>query len=237
MGKHFLWLAVLPGLVMGVCLLGQGEKRETVAVFSPAETEPACTAQTAPTQTLSGGLEETDLVCRGLYCYDGPFLEDGSREERTGVTALMLENTGTHGIAYAVVEVVREGELLRFEVSRLPPRATVLVLEKSGAAYTQGAVRECQCIVYIPGSFDYAAGEVRVENDGQNVTVTNLTDRPMSCVRVYYKQHIGDADMYVGGITFSAAAEDLQPGETRILDARYYVPGYALTVAVEVEYG
>lgn len=238
MGKRYLWVwmaVILPGIVIGSRLLWQGGGPEQVAVFSPqtAATEPA---ETAGTVTMPCVLEGTDLVCQELVRYDGPFLEDGSREETSAVTALLLRNTGTKGIDYAQIVLNRAGQELVFEVSCIPPRATVLVLEKGRTAYIPEGVQSCENRACIPGSFDFAAGEVWVDDNGNDLTVTNLTDRPMACVRISYKQHIGDADIYVGGITYSVLTEDLQPGECRAVDARYYVPGYAEVVAVEVTY-
>lgn len=239
MGKRYLWVwmaVVLSGLAMGTNLLRRTEQRDPVAVFSP-QMEATGPAETESRVTMPWALEGTDLVCQGLVSYDGLFLEDGSREETAAVTGLLLQNTGTNGVDYAQIVLTRQGGELVFEVSCIPPRATVLVLEKNRTEFTREDVQGWECRVFIPGSFDFAAGEVWVDDDGENMTVTNLTQWEMQCVRVYYKQHTGAEDVFVGGITYSVCIEDLQGGECRTVDAGYYVPGYAAVVAVEVVYG
>jgi hypothetical protein len=67
------------------------------------------------------------------------------------------------------------------------------------------------------------------------MTVTNLTAEVMPCVRVFYKQHEGASDLYVGGITYSAVIPDLQPGETRQITPYRYANGYSAVVAVVID--
>lgn len=43
--------------------------------------------------------------------------------------------------------------------------------------------------------------QVRVTDNGDNsLTVTNLTQEPIVCVRVFYKYYMEDLDVYVGGL-------------------------------------
>ena len=65
--------------------------------------------------------------------------------------------------------------------------------------------------------------------------VTNLTEQEMDCVRIYYKHHEGENDLYVGGITYSAVIPNLSPGETRSITPYRYASGYAQVVAVVPE--
>lgn len=203
------------------------------------------TADPEPTYVQTGNMEGeglpcqlkyTPLVARQLASYDGPYLEDGSEEELVGVAALVVENTGTIGIEYVQVVVSQGQQELVFDATYIPPRGTVLILEKNRVLYTPEPVTGCRCRTLIPGSFDWEKESIRIQpGEGFGMTVTNLTDKPMSYVRVFYKQHEGAADLYVGGITFSAVIPDLQPGETREIIPYRYADGYSAVVAVVID--
>lgn len=181
-------------------------------------------------------LQYTTLVARQLAAYDGPYLEDGSDEELVDVAALVLENTGTIGMEYVQVVLQQGGRELVFDVTYVPPRGTVLILEKNRAAYSTDPVESCRCRTLISGNFDWEKEKIRIDSgDGFGMAVTNLTDIPMSYVRVFYKQHEGAADLYVGGITYSAVIPDLQPGETRQITPYRYADGYSAVVAVVID--
>ncbi len=176
----------------------------------------------------------TDLVCRSLACYDGAYLEDGSDEEMIGVTALVLENTGETGIRRAQVVVLRDGQKLYFEASYIPPKGTVLVLEKNGAAYEGSGFDSCYCLTLIPGDFDRCEDRISVQEEASGLLVTNLTDSEITRVCLYYKQYYAQSALYLGGITYSTELYCLQPGESRSIRPYHFAAGYAQVVAAEV---
>jgi hypothetical protein len=153
-----------------------------------------------------------------------------------GVAALLVRNTGTVGIEYARITLQQNGREMTFDATYIPPKGSVLLLEEEKQPYTDAPVTQCRYRTVIPGDFDLSKREIRIEEEGMgSLKVTNLTDQPMGCVRVFYKHHEGQADLYVGGITYSVVIPDLQPGETRIITPYRYACGYALVVAVVEE--
>lgn len=181
-------------------------------------------------------LQYTSLVACMLTSYEGPYLDDGSEENVIGVAALVLQNTGTIGIEYARIVLIQNGQQLVFDATYIPPKSTVLLLEENKAVYSDAPVTQCRCRTVIPGVFDWAQRTVRIQEEGMcGLKVTNLTDREINCVRVFYKHHNGEEDMYVGGITYSAVIQNLKPGETRLISPYRYASGYAQVVAVVEE--
>ncbi len=249
--KRFWWSWIL------VFLLGLGVGRLAVPEYMlpdtdspsfsqpPASLEATRPAPTEPTVIQVGGsqqgdlpqaLQYTSLVARDLVGYDGPYLEDGSEEELIGVAALLLENTGSIGIEFAQIIVAQEGRELVFDATYIPPRSTVLVLEKNRRAFFRDPVESVRCRTLIPGSFDWAKDSILTEpGEGFSLQVTNLTDRSFRFVRVFYKQFDGPEDLLIGGITFSAVIPDLAPGETRVITPYRYANGYSSIVAVVTE--
>ena len=181
-------------------------------------------------------LEYTSLVAQKLIAYEGAYLEDGSEEAVTDVAALILENTGTIGIEYAQIILVQDGKELSFDATYIPPKSTILLLEENKQPYSPATVTACRCRTVIPGVFDRAERTVAIKETGMcTLEVTNLTDQTISGIRIYYKHHEGENDLYVGGITYSTVIPDLAPGETRSITPYRYASGYAQVVAVVPE--
>lgn len=208
----------------------------TTAPTMPAKDPEPTYVQTDNQEGLPWNVKFTPLVARQLVSYDGPYLEDGTEEELIGVAALMVENTGTIGIEYVQLVVNVGQQELVFDATYIPPRGKILILEKNRQPYTRETVTGCRCRTLIPGTFDWEKERVSLQpGEGFSMEVTNLTDEPMSYVRIFYKQHEGESDLYVGGITLSAVVPDLQPGETRQITPYRYANGYSGVVAIVVD--
>ena len=207
----------------------------TTPTLPAKEPEPTY-VQTGYQEGLPCNVKYTPLVAWQLMSYDGPYLEDGTEEELIGVAALVVENTGTIGIEFVQLVVSQGQRELVFNATYIPPRGTVMILEKERQSYTRETVTGCKCRTLIPGTFDWEKGNIHIEpGNGFSMAVTNLTEETMPYVRVFYKQHEGESDLYVGGITFSAVIPDLQPGETREITPYRYANGYSAVVAVVID--
>jgi hypothetical protein len=148
----------------------------------------------------------------------------------------VLENTGTTGIEYARIVLMQNGQELTFDATYIPPKSTILLLEENKKPYSAAPVAACRCRTVIPGVFDRAERTVEIKETGMcTLEVTNLTDQKIDSVRVFYKHHEGKDDLYVGGITYSTAIPELEPGETRSITPYRYASGYAQVVAVVPE--
>ena len=111
-----------------------------------------------------------------------------------------------------------------------------MLLEENKSPYCDAPVTQCRYRTVIPGDFDMSQREVRIEEEGLgSLKVTNLTEEPMHCVRVFYKQYDAQRDVYIGAMTYSAVINGLRPGETKMLVPYGYVSGYAKVVAVVAE--
>ena len=82
-------------------------------------------------------------------------------------------------------------------------------------------------------AMEMSEDQVRVTDNGDNsLTVTNLTQEPIVCVRVFYKYYMEDLDVYVGGIAYTAKVTDLQPGEEVQIIPSHYAAGSSRIVMV-----
>jgi len=247
--KRMWWVTIVVfALGIGVgCGIAQLGSRGNKTLPIPAATLPTSAQKpTRPNVEQVGGpvdsagfpfaLEYTSLVAQKLVAYEGAYLEDGSEENVEDIAALVLENTGTTGIEYAQIVLIQNGQELTFDATYIPPKSTILLLEEHKKPYSATPVTACRCRTVIPGVFDRAERTVQIKEAGMGtLEVINLTDQKMDCVRVFYKHHEGKNDLYVGGITYSVAIPELEPGETRSITPYRYASGYAQVVAVVSE--
>jgi len=179
-------------------------------------------------------IEDTPLVVECPVCYDGPFTEAEGDAPIANGFALLLRNTSDMEILLAQVKLQKEQQQYCFEGSHIPPQASILLVENSGASWAGETFDLCT------GTVEYAEHESLpetvvqiVDADMGAVAITNLTQEPLADLRLYYKNYLPDANIYVGGSTFTKTVETLSPGQTLYLPLDYYASGYSRIMKVE----
>lgn len=202
--------------------------------FYPASTQ-AATAVPDATAATDIRRPHASVIANRLISYDGPFLEDGTQEELIGVAALELRNTGDSVVEF-VQAVVQQGQRqLRFEATFIPPGGTVLVLEADRMRYTDEPITDFQCPAIV-GLEEQGWQGIKVEPQGEcGLTVTNLSQQKIGCVRVFYKQYYEAEGVYLGGITYCLVVTQLMPGESRSISPYRFATRYSRVVAVTAE--
>ena len=177
-------------------------------------------------------IPNADLTIQNIASYDGIFLEDGSDVTVSGVSSAILVNTGVSDVEFAKITLDCNGTTIAFEVSDLPAGASVAVQESSRAPYESGTYRNCVADV-AHNSLTQSSGQISVqENEDGSLTVSNLTDSLIPCVRVFYKFYMSDENVYVGGITYTAKLTDLEAGSSQTIIPSHYSLGYSKVVMV-----
>ena len=160
------------------------------------------------------------LVIQKLDSYDGPFLEDGSDRDVSGVCAMVVKNAGSKAVEYAKITLTQGDRTLSFTVSGLRAGASTVAQESKAASYSKEKYNECTAEVAELSSFEMSSDAVKVtENEDGTLNVTNLTQQTIPCVRVFYKFCMTPGSIYVGGITYTAKLTDLAPGQTQQVTA------------------
>lgn len=171
-------------------------------------------------------VEGTTLTIQNINSYDGIFLEDGSDTEAEGITAMLVENTGDTNIEYAEITVKCDDQQLEFVLSDLPAGASAIVQEKNKAPYSGGIYTDCRGTAAQLDEFEMSEDKVQVEEMGNgSLQVTNLTDKEIPCVRIFYKFYMAEEDAYVGGITYVAKLTSLEAGSSQSVSPSHYSAG------------
>ena len=177
-----------------------------------------------------------DLVAEQLLRYDGPFFENGSREEVTDVAALILRNAGEEGVEAATIFLFQEGNRLVFEATQIPPGAAVLVLERDCKLYTGEPLVDCSGFAEKESTGWFPNAFVAIQNtDMGSISVMNRTDQHMQGIRLYYKTAYEGGLFYLGGITYETEIGELAPGEHAYASPEHYASGSSKIVRVLFE--
>ena len=159
----------------------------------------------------------TDLLAVTAMDYSGPFWEDGSNQEVSGVAALVVENQGGLVVSGGAVIVELEKDWLVFEISFLPPGGKVLVLEKDRKSYS--TVSAVTCYGWTREEYPENPGLVSVETVGlRGLTLTNHTGCTVPSIQLHYKNYDPETEMFLGGISYCITEDDLMPREVRTLN-------------------
>ena len=144
-------------------------------------------------------LEGTSLVAERLAAYDGPFIEDGTNDEVTGIAALVLRNAGAETVTQADILLEQGSQQLAFHADTIPPGMTVLVLEANRGTYSMTA---CTAACATAQTREYPKIPLDVEPCGLGILrETNPTQSPLYGICLYHKQWQDPPGILVGGIS------------------------------------
>ena len=178
-------------------------------------------------------IPNTGLTIQNIASYDGIFLEDGSDSSVSGIYSIALKNTGSMDVEFARITLSCNGMPITFELSDLPSGATVVAQEINQTAYQDGTYRDCNADIAEIDGLEQSAGQISVKENGDgSLLVSNLTDSPIPCVRIFYKFYMSDEDVYVGGITYTAKLTDLEAGGSQTIIPSHYSHGYSKVVMI-----
>ena len=175
----------------------------------------------------------TGITVQNISSYSGIYVEDGSDQEISNVSAMQMYNSGSSAVEYVSVSVKCNGEQLEFEASDIPAGASVMVQEKNKKAYQSGTYTECVGTAAKVDGFGMSEDKVQVTpNDDNAFTVTNLTEETIPCVRIFYKLYMEDKGIYVGGITYNVKVTELKAGTSQTVSPSHYAQGYSRLMMV-----
>lgn len=209
--------ALMLASVLTAC--GGGEDAPTVQLsqsFDPAGgaeaapgTDSAPAADAAETGvTLPYELADGRLIVRSFFQSTMPNL-DGDGELGEDLGTLEVENVSGQFLVEARITVrLSDGTDLTFVVTNLPAGQTVWVFNAEGASIDlQPECTEILCETEFASAPDVMSESLSFAVDGTAVTVTNLTDEPITGLTVGC--HCLMENIYLGGVTFTYPVDDL----------------------------
>jgi len=223
-GRWLLPLGIAAAVIVVVLLVGRTGGGETP---KPTDgTQPTQQAVSLPV-TLACGLRLENIL---QYSGMNPDLEN---REGADIAAIEISNpTSGYLLGAELTVTLTDGRELRFRVEDLPAgkRTTAFSLENAtvgsdvGCVDARGEAEFAQIPVIPP--------QVRVEVDGIAVTVTNVTDAPLTDIDVYCRSPLDET--YFGGVAYSYKIENLPARASVTVDAAECIFGIAEVVRIGI---
>ena len=177
----------------------------------------------------------TGLIVERIEPYSGEYFEDGSNSNVEDIAAMLLTNKSSSNIEYAEISIMSGDEQLNFSASAIPEGMTVVIQEQNKKGIQSNTYKKCKATVAEKETFEKNEDIIKIEEtEAGSLKVTNLTSSDISCVRVFYKYYMQDANVYVGGITYNAKITDLKANEEREVAPKHYIKDYSKILMVRV---
>ena len=206
--------------------------------------QPATSSQTPgestpdiPTISFPYELSGSDLVVERIQSYSGYYIEDASDSDVSGVAAIVLTNNGKDDLEFAGIGISQGDRSLAFSASQIPAGATVIVLEQNKSAFSSDPYYSATATTTPVEKFEMSEELVTVKDNGDNsLIVSNVSDKTLSEVKIFFKNYLADEDVYVGGITYTITmTEQLEPGASIGVSASHYDSKFSKVVEVNAK--
>jgi hypothetical protein len=178
-------------------------------------------------------IEGTELTICAIKPYNGIFLENGSDEPIENVSTMLLQNQSDQYIEYAKITCLYGETEYVYEAKTLEPNSMMMVQESNGASYIEGVFDSCTAMAANMDGLEMSTGDVRVETNALGkIRITNISEKDIPCVRIFYKFYLDDIPMFIGGITYTAKLTELKKGEERIISPSHFSNGLSRIMMV-----
>ncbi len=180
-------------------------------------------------------IEGTPLVITAIGKYSGIQYDNGSNSEVDDVFAIVVQNTSDQIISYSNFNLkLNDSTTCSFSPTNIPANCSALVLPiNETPLYSDvDTFKVSDGMAVLTDSLPLLQGTVGVDYKDGEFIVTNLTDEPLGDVYIRYK-NMSQGNAYLGGMTYSVHAEDVQPYETYFVEAEKYDPEISVIISVE----
>ena len=238
-GREFLWTAlaiIMAAMVLLVILAfalrdkpSASQPTDTASqptVSQPADTQPQETVPPIQIQIPENITIPLDdgLKIKDVGSYTGLFFEDGSDEVVSGVMMILVTNESDRTLQYAQITLTNdEGEQAQFDLSTVPPGASVVVLEKSRMPYTRGfGDAKTENVVFFREEPSLYESKLQLQAHQGALNVTNISGEDITGdIQIFYKNSA--ADVYYGGITYMVRIKGgLEAGQLQQLMPKHF---------------
>lgn len=223
-------IAVITVIVLAVGFGGDSSFSDTTAESENQQNE---TTSAIPSEVdLGNGLR---LV--RLSSVAGVFPEDGKDEFLPEIFCATIQNTTDRTLSIGRVELTVNLESYIFEITSIPPGASVHAYEmrrKTPPATVVDLRGECLFAAYREEEPDLDPDRLEIKMENSGIRVKNLTGEDIEGpVYIYYKSV--QNEIYIGGITYRVKLTGLKAGDEITLHAGHATAEH--TEIMYVEYG
>lgn len=227
-------LALLLAVIIALCIWGAQLAKLAEIPDLPNVTEtPSQTEQSNPgaeMPEINVQEDEETMLASGLQIdyvgsYAGIYMEDGSDEIVSDVMMMILTNATEDDLQLARIYLYYPDFVAEFEVTNLPAKASVVLLEKNRHSMVEQEYEmiDVQSVLFFETPMSMMEDTLQIVGGKGYLDVTNISNKTTpENVFIYYKNSA--TDLLYGGITYRARIEQpIKPGETvRVMTKHYH---------------
>ncbi len=147
----------------------------------------------------------------------------------------MLKNNGGN-LKFAGIGISQGTRSLAFTGSLIPAGSTIILQEQNGAVYSMDPYYSATATIDFADSFEMSQDLVSVKDNGKDgLVVTNISDKTLPYVKIFFKNYLLDENIYVGGISYNITLDDLEPETSTEVSASHYSSEYSVILQVIIE--
>ena len=241
-GHIVLWIvgvilavALVALIVLSFALRGVGlgyHPTETQPTGDPSDHTQPTESQTQPPIQIQIPEDVTIPLEQGLKIgdvgsYTGLFFEDGTDEPVSGIIMILVTNESDRTLQYAQITLTNDkGETAQFDLSTVPPGASVVVLEKNRLPFSQGfGNARTENVVFFPEEPSLHTDRLQFQPYQGALNITNISGEDITGdIQIFYKNSA--ADVYYGGITYMVRIKGgLKAGQLQQLMPSHFSAG------------
>ncbi|MBR2724261.1 MAG: hypothetical protein IKB72_02335 [Ruminococcus sp.] len=185
--------------------------------------------------SLPYGINGTPLQVIAVGRYSGYYVEDGTDDSVTDVSAVVVQNIGQKCIKNATVILAgKDAKEYAFAITTLPSGKAALILESHRSEWQKE--EEIAHISAVSEELD----ELELHSDKLSISfkdgkfrVKNLTDADYRAVYIRYKNYTA-GNVYMGGVTYSASIDNVMAHGEYECESIHFFKGYSEVLMLQV---
>lgn len=226
MKKVFCLLLAL-GMVLSLFVGCAEEEQEVTTTTTTSQTEEV----KLDTSIL---LHDMHLSAETIAPYEGPYWEDATGEQVSGIYAMKFTNIGEQCIRSAQLIFGNGTNELVFWLEMLPAGQSVIVAEQRMVPVAQGKVHFVDGTVsYVEEGLENTACVELVKSGDGVLQFKNTTDELLPLVRIFYRLTDGEGTL-LGGPCYSTMIDGIEAGSTASAEAEHWTEDCAIVTVLVV---
>ena len=151
----------------------------------------------ADTVIVGSGATSADLYCLEFNTFSGIFVEDGKNEEVENVAAILVENRSKAFLDRATITYKYGDKDAVFMLTGLPAGEKCWVMEQNKLVLDGKHSFEFKdCVTAFKEDAVLSTDELMKSSEDNVITVTNISDKKLMNVCVYYKNTMDDGNYF-----------------------------------------
>ncbi len=180
-------------------------------------------------------IKDTSLQVIAVGSYSGYYIEDGTDDYVSGISAIVVQNSGNKCIKNATVVLAGENaKEYTFVLTTLPAGTSALVLESHRNVWQEeDKIFHISAVCEEIDEPELNSDKLSISFKDGKFKLKNLTDTDFRAVYIRYKNYTA-GNVYMGGVTYSATIDNVAAQGEYECESVHYFEGYSKMLMIQI---